>query len=277
MLATEAAGLRALAAGWARIRPRRGSACRATGRVVVSGMGKSGHVGAQDRRHPRLDRHARAVRASGRGLARRSRHDRGRATRCWRCPIPAKPPSWPTWSPMPAASACRWWRSPARGQFALARAADVALLLPPAPEACPMGLAPTTMHDHADGARRCAGGGAADPARLHRGGFPPVPSRRPARRAAAAGARPDARPASAAAGRRRHADGPRAAADDRASGSAASAWSMRRRRLVGIVTDGDLRRAHGARPAGAPVGDDHDRARRARSARMRWRPRRCMR
>lgn len=31
-----------------------------------------------------------------------------------------------------------------RGQSALARAADVALVLPPAPEACPMGLTPTT-------------------------------------------------------------------------------------------------------------------------------------
>ncbi len=30
----------------------------ARGRVIVTGMGKSGHVGTQDRRHARLHRHA---------------------------------------------------------------------------------------------------------------------------------------------------------------------------------------------------------------------------
>ncbi len=45
-----------------------------TGRVVVSSIGKSGHVGRKIRRHPCLHRHAGAVRPPGRGLARRSRH-----------------------------------------------------------------------------------------------------------------------------------------------------------------------------------------------------------
>ena len=46
----------------------------AKGRVIVTGMGKSGHVGAQDRRHLRLDRHARPLRPSRRGEPWRSRH-----------------------------------------------------------------------------------------------------------------------------------------------------------------------------------------------------------
>ena len=37
------------------------------GRVIVTGMGKSGHVQPQDRRDVVVDRHARVLRASGRG------------------------------------------------------------------------------------------------------------------------------------------------------------------------------------------------------------------
>ena len=47
--------------------------CR--GRVVVCGIGKSGHVGAQARGNARLDRHAGLLRASDRSDARRSWHD----------------------------------------------------------------------------------------------------------------------------------------------------------------------------------------------------------
>ena len=60
VLAAEAAGLRALAAsldGAFTAAVERLAEC--SGRVVVSGMGKSGLVGAQDRRHPGLHRHAR--------------------------------------------------------------------------------------------------------------------------------------------------------------------------------------------------------------------------
>ena len=79
-------------------------------------------------------------------------------------------------------------------------AADVALMLPPAPEACPMGLAPTTSTT-----MQMALGDALAVALLTRrgfsaAGFPPVPSRRPARRTPEARARPDARGRGDAAG-----------------------------------------------------------------------------
>ena len=57
----------------------------AQGRVIVTGMGKSGHVGAQDRLDLRLDRHAGVVRASGRSEPRRPRHDHQATTSSSRC------------------------------------------------------------------------------------------------------------------------------------------------------------------------------------------------
>ncbi len=117
----------------------------AAGRVVVSGMGKSGPCRPQDRRHPRLHRHPGAVRPPGRGLARRPRHGGAGRCACWRCPIPARPPELADLiAPRRAASACRWSPSPARAAARWPRAADVVLVLPAAREACPMGLAPTT-------------------------------------------------------------------------------------------------------------------------------------
>ncbi len=53
----------------------------ATGRVVVSGMGKSGHVGREARGHPGLDRHARPFRPPGRGEPWRPRHGAARGCR----------------------------------------------------------------------------------------------------------------------------------------------------------------------------------------------------
>ena len=50
----------------------------AKGRVIVTGLGKSGHVGAQDRRDARLHRHAGLLRARRRSQPRRSRHDHRR-------------------------------------------------------------------------------------------------------------------------------------------------------------------------------------------------------
>ena len=47
----------------------------ARGRVIVTGMGKSGHVGRKIAATLRLDRHARLLRPSGRGEPRRPRHD----------------------------------------------------------------------------------------------------------------------------------------------------------------------------------------------------------
>ena len=145
VLATEAAGLRALADSlderfWARRRPA-GRCERARGRL------RHGQVRArraQGRGHPRLHRHPGAVRPPGRGLARRPWHGRagrcaagavefGRDRRAGR-PDRARPPL--------RAAAGR--ASPARAGSTLAAAADVALVLPAAREACPMGLAPTT-------------------------------------------------------------------------------------------------------------------------------------
>ncbi len=62
----------------------------------------------------------------------------------------------------------------ARPGSTLARAADIALTLPSAEEACPMGLAPHHFDDHADGTRRCRGGCAADAPRLYRRRLPPI-------------------------------------------------------------------------------------------------------
>ena len=53
--------------------------CR--GRVVVSGIGKSGHIGAQARRDAGVDRDAGVLRPSRRGLARRPRDDHRRRRR----------------------------------------------------------------------------------------------------------------------------------------------------------------------------------------------------
>ena len=51
-------------------------ACR--GRVVCTGMGKSGHIATQDRRDPGLHRHAGVLRAPGRSQPRRPGHDHRR-------------------------------------------------------------------------------------------------------------------------------------------------------------------------------------------------------
>lgn len=96
-----------------------------------------------------------------------------------------------------------------RADSSLASAADVALVLPTAPEACPHGLAPTTstVMQLAVGdalAHRAAGG-----TRLHRARLQGVPPRRPARRQPALRRRHHARPRGPAAGQPGHADGRR--------------------------------------------------------------------
>ncbi len=99
----------------------------------------------QDRRHPRLHRHARLLRASGRSQPWRPRHDHaaegrhhgavvvGRDRRAQGphrllAPFPNR-----SRSPSPPTARARW-----------PRAADVVLTLPQAREACPHNLAPTT-------------------------------------------------------------------------------------------------------------------------------------
>ena len=103
----------------------------------------------------------------------------------------------------------------ARAGSTLAKAADVALMLPAAAEACPMGLAPTTsttMQMALGDALAVAlltrrGFTAADFHQIHPGGRLGTRLRR-VRDLMHDGRRHAARPA-------RHADGPRAAADDR--------------------------------------------------------------
>jgi len=144
VLATEAAGLRALAAA---LGPdfARAVDClaHASGRIVVSGMGKSGHVG-----------HKIAATMASTGTpamfvhpAEASHGDLGMIVRG--DAVLALSNSGETAELADLVAHTRRFNLPlvaitARADSALARAADVALLLPPAAEACPMGLAPTT-------------------------------------------------------------------------------------------------------------------------------------
>ncbi|WP_430450398.1 SIS domain-containing protein [Rhodophyticola sp.] len=117
------------------------------GRVIVSGMGKSGHVASQDGGDARLDRHARPVSSiPAEASARRPRHDRRPATSAWllsrsgetRRAGPASSPTRATVSRIPLVAMT------AEANSALGAAADIALVLPRAEEACPNKLAPTT-------------------------------------------------------------------------------------------------------------------------------------
>ncbi|MBS0642898.1 MAG: KpsF/GutQ family sugar-phosphate isomerase [Proteobacteria bacterium] len=144
VLATEAAGLTALADSLgAAFANAVGRLAVATGRVVVSGMGKSGHVGRKiaatlaSTGTPALFVHP----------AEASHGDLGMI-------VPgdavlALSNSGETAELADLVAHARRFALPlvaitARAQSALAQAADVALILPAAAEACPMGLAPTT-------------------------------------------------------------------------------------------------------------------------------------
>ena len=144
MLHTEAAGLHALAAGLAASFARAVDLlARATGRVVVSGMGKSGHVARKiaatlaSTGTPALFVHP----------AEASHGDLGMI-------VPgdavlALSNSGETAELADLVAHSRRFGLPlvaitARAGSTLAAAADVALMLPAAAEACPMGLAPTT-------------------------------------------------------------------------------------------------------------------------------------
>jgi arabinose-5-phosphate isomerase len=144
VLATEAAALRALAASLDD-RFSRAVAILAgvSGRIVVSGMGKSGHVARKvaatlaSTGTPALFVHP--AEASHGDLGMILRDDA----------VLALSNSGETVELADLISHARRFALPliaitARARSALAEAADVALLLPPAPEACPMGLAPTT-------------------------------------------------------------------------------------------------------------------------------------
>ena len=253
VLRTEAAGLHALAGALDDSFARAVDLLAgATGRVAVSGMGKSGHVARKiaatlastgtpalfvdpaEASHGDLGMIVPGVRRAGAvqfgetvELADIVAH-----TRRFALPLVA---------------------ITTRGHSALATAADIALILPPAAEACPMGLAPTIPH-HATGARRRAGGRPADPPRLYRRRFPPVPSRRPARRA------------SRTCAHLMHAgDAVPLAPPDTPMHRALLLITEKRfgclgvidpaGRLIGVLTDGDLRRAMGPDLLSRQVGE----------------------
>ena len=144
VLAAEAAGLRALAASLDDQFTRavdQLSACN--GRLVVSGMGKSGHVGRKiaatlaSTGTPALFVHPAEASHGDLGMivagdAVLALSNSGETTELADIVAHARRFGLPLVAITGSAAS------------ALARAADVVLLLPPAPEACPMGLAPTT-------------------------------------------------------------------------------------------------------------------------------------
>jgi arabinose-5-phosphate isomerase len=144
VLGTEAAGLRALATALDdRFNQAVALIAAATGRVVVSGMGKSGHVARKiaatfaSTGTPALFVHP----------AEASHGDLGMIVAG--DVVLALSNSGETTELADLVAHTRRHGLPligitARAESALAGAADVALLLPPAAEACPMGLAPTT-------------------------------------------------------------------------------------------------------------------------------------
>ena len=144
VLATEAAGLRALADALDdRFRRAVDLLASATGRVVVSGMGKSGHVGRKiaatfaSTGTPALFVHP----------AEASHGDLGMIV--GGDAVLALSNSGETAELADLITHTRRFALPLVGitagdGSALAAAADIALIMPPAPEACPMGLAPTT-------------------------------------------------------------------------------------------------------------------------------------
>jgi arabinose-5-phosphate isomerase len=144
VLATEASGLRALAAALGPEFPRAVDCLtRVSGRIVVSGMGKSGLVARKI---------AATLASTGAPAmfvhpAEASHGDLGMIVRG--DAVLALSNSGETAELADLVAHARRFGLPlvaitARADSALARAADVALLLPPAAEACPMGLAPTT-------------------------------------------------------------------------------------------------------------------------------------
>jgi arabinose-5-phosphate isomerase len=144
VLATEAAGLRALAAGMG---PEFALAvdclARASGRIVVSGMGKSGHVGRKiaatlaSTGTPALFVHPAEASHGDLGMimpgdAILALSNSGETAELADVVAHAK------------RFGLNLVAITGRPNSTLARAADVTLVLPPAAEACPMGLAPTT-------------------------------------------------------------------------------------------------------------------------------------
>jgi arabinose-5-phosphate isomerase len=253
VLTTEAAGLRALAAGLD------GAFIRAVdllagiaGRVAVSGIGKSGHVGRKvaatlaSTGTPALFVHPAEASHGDLGMI-----VAGDA-------VLAISNSGETAELADLVAHARRFGLPlvaitGRADSALARAADVALLLPAAPEACPMGLAPTTSTT-----MQVALGDALAVALLTRRGFTATDFRQfhPGGRLGARLKRvrdlmhgPDALPLCGP-------DTPmdRALLVMTGKGFGVLGVTDGAGALVGIITDGDLRRHMGPDLLGRPVG-----------------------
>ena len=115
----------------------------AKGRVIISGMGKSGHIG----RKIAATMASTGTPASFVHPAEASHGDLGMITPDDAVLILSNSGNTPELGDIVAYT--RRYRIPliaivGRDSSSLGDAADVALILPPAPEACPMGLAPTT-------------------------------------------------------------------------------------------------------------------------------------
>jgi arabinose-5-phosphate isomerase len=254
VLGTEAAGLRALAAALdERFTAAVGLLGAASGRVVVSGMGKSGHVGRKIAAtfastgtpalfvHPAEASHGDlgmivtgdAVLALSNSGETAELADLIAHTRRFALPLVAMI---------------------GRAGSTLAQAADVALVLPAAPEACPLGLAPTTSTT-----MQMALGDALAVALLTRRGFGPADFK-------------NFHPGGRLGARLRrvrdlmHAGTEMPLAPPDMVMDAALLLMTEKRfgclgvvdgdgRLIGIVTDGDLRRAMGPSLLEARVGD----------------------
>ena len=213
----------------------------APGRVIVTGLGKSGHVGRKiaatfaSTGQPAFFVHA--TEASHGDLGMVQNGDVVIAV------------SWSGETPELAAvvTYAKRFAIPliaitANGDSALGREADVRLCLPNTQEACPNGLAPTTSTT-----MQLVLGDALAMALLEGKGFTAhdfqhLPPRRQARRQARVRARRHASRRPHPAHSRRRQDGRRDPRDDAPRASAASACSTSRGALVGIITDGDLRR-----------------------------------
>ena len=254
VLGTEAAGLRALATALdGSFAAAVGLLEAASGRVVVSGMGKSGHVGRKiaatfaSTGTPALFVHP----------AEASHGDLGMI-------VPgdavlALSNSGETAELADLIAHARRFALPllaitSRADSALAQAADVALVLPAAPEACPMGLAPTTSTT-----MQMALGDALAVALLTRRGFGPVDFRN-----FHPGGRLGARLQRVRDLMHAGAEMPLAPPD---TAMDAALLLMTEKRfgclgvvgsdgcLIGIITDGDLRRAMGPTLLGRRVGE----------------------
>jgi arabinose-5-phosphate isomerase len=173
VLGTEAAGLRALAEAMDdRFTHAVDALAGATGRVVVSGMGKSGHVGRKI---------AATLASTGTPAmfvhpAEASHGDLGMVLEGDVVLAISNSGETPELADLVAHASRFGLKLVAiigRGASTLASAADVALVLPQAPEACPMGLAPTTSTT-----MQMALGDALAVALLTRRGFGPTDFRR---------------------------------------------------------------------------------------------------